>query len=161
MGSAGRPPNTEKPMRCYLIQSTQVRVLPAAPDVVPPDGIVLHSIKELDVRRFPLPRLIKLWNGLPGISPVRRFTDRAAGLKRFWAALEKLPLSNSQRNSKQALLIELLRRPEGAGMEELSSCTGWQHHSIRGVLSGVLRKKLGLKVISAKDGNGRVYRIVA
>jgi len=70
-------------------------------------------------------------------------------------------VSTARSNSKQARLIALLQRPQGASVEELMESTGWQQHSVRGALSGVLRKKLGLNVVSVKDGNGRVYRIAA
>jgi Protein of unknown function (DUF3489) len=63
--------------------------------------------------------------------------------------------------TKQALLITMLRRAEGATMPEIIAATGWQAHSARGALSGALGKKLGLEVVSAKDdARGRVYRIV-
>ncbi|MDM7933676.1 DUF3489 domain-containing protein [Tabrizicola sp.] len=62
--------------------------------------------------------------------------------------------------TKQALLITMLRRAEGATMQEIVAATGWQAHSARGALSGALGKKLGLVVVSAKeDARGRVYRI--
>jgi hypothetical protein len=62
--------------------------------------------------------------------------------------------------TKQALLIEMLRAPTGATMEEIISATGWQAHSARGAMSGALGKKLGLVVSSAKENErGRVYRI--
>ena len=48
--------------------------------------------------------------------------------------------------TKQALMIELLRRPEGATIEQIAKATGWQHHTIRGAISGALKKKLGLIV---------------
>ncbi len=62
--------------------------------------------------------------------------------------------------TKQAMLIELLQRPEGATMAEIVEATGWQAHTARGAMSGTLGKKLGLVVTSEKeDGKGRVYRI--
>lgn len=61
---------------------------------------------------------------------------------------------------KQAAIIALLRRPEGASIEQLTVATGWQRHSIRGAVSGVLKRKLGLVIDSALDEErGRVYRI--
>jgi hypothetical protein len=48
--------------------------------------------------------------------------------------------------TKQGLMIELLKRPEGATVEQIAAATGWQHHTIRGAISGALRKKLGLTV---------------
>ncbi|KPP82406.1 MAG: Protein of unknown function (DUF3489) [Rhodobacteraceae bacterium HLUCCO07] len=62
--------------------------------------------------------------------------------------------------TKQAQIIALLQRPEGASIGEIVEATGWQAHSARGMISGALKKKLGLVVTSAKiDERGRVYRI--
>ncbi len=64
--------------------------------------------------------------------------------------------------TKQALLIDLLKRKKGATIEEIVAATGWQPHSVRGAISGTLKKKLGLMVTSEKPGDGpRRYRIVA
>jgi predicted ArsR family transcriptional regulator len=66
----------------------------------------------------------------------------------------------ARRGSKQALLIDLLKRKSGATIDELVKATGWQAHSVRGAISGALKNKLGLAVASEKvDGRGRVYRI--
>ncbi len=62
--------------------------------------------------------------------------------------------------SKQAQLIEMLKRPEGATIDEIVKALDWQAHTVRGAMSGALKKKLGLKVGSEKvDGRGRVYRV--
>ena len=148
-------------MRCYLIRDTHVTVFAALPASVPADAVVVESVKSLDARRFPTPRLIAVWNELPGLSPVKRFKDRPSGLKRLWAALEALPISSSRTDSKQAKLISLMQRPEGASMDALMKATGWQRHSVRGLLSGTLRKKLGLTVSCNMDGDHRIYRIAA
>ena len=64
--------------------------------------------------------------------------------------------------TKQAMLIELLRAPDGATMDEIVAKTGWLAHTARGALSGALGKKLGLVVTSEKDATrGRVYRLPA
>jgi hypothetical protein len=60
---------------------------------------------------------------------------------------------------KLGVLVELLRRPEGATIEAMMAATGWQAHSVRGVISGALKKKLGLTVTSEKTDAGRTYRI--
>jgi hypothetical protein len=63
--------------------------------------------------------------------------------------------------TKQALLLDLLQRKQGATIAEAAKATGWQAHSVRGAISGTLKKKLGLTVDSTKvDKRGRVYRIV-
>ncbi|WP_366915013.1 DUF3489 domain-containing protein [Antarcticimicrobium sp.] len=64
------------------------------------------------------------------------------------------------RQTKQQIMIDLLRRPEGAGIEEITAATGWQSHTVRGAMSGALKKKLGLDITSEKiEERGRVYRI--
>ncbi len=63
--------------------------------------------------------------------------------------------------TKQALLIDLLKRKTGATIADLVHATGWQPHSVRGAISGTLKKKLGLTVTSEPiEKRGRVYRIV-
>jgi hypothetical protein len=52
-----------------------------------------------------------------------------------------------------------LRAPGGATIESMARAAGWQPHSVRGFLAGVVRKKLGLTLVSAAGENGRIYRI--
>lgn len=62
--------------------------------------------------------------------------------------------------SKQARLIEMLRRPEGATIDEIVKALEWKAHTVRGALSSALKKKLGLTIESEKvDDRGRVYQI--
>ena len=64
-------------------------------------------------------------------------------------------------DSKQARLIEMLKRSEGASVAEIVAAFGWQPHTVRGAIAGALKKKLGLNVTSGKEEErGRVYRIV-
>ena len=71
------------------------------------------------------------------------------------------PFPSVRPGTKQALLIDLLKRKRGATIPEVIEATGWQAHSVRGAISGALKKKLGLTVTSEPDKNrGRVYRIV-
>ena len=65
----------------------------------------------------------------------------------------------ARRESKQALIIAMLRAPTGATIEAISRAANWQPHSVRGFLAGVVRKKLGLTLVSADGKNGRVYQI--
>jgi hypothetical protein len=63
---------------------------------------------------------------------------------------------------KKAIVQDLVGRPEGATLSELMKETGWQAHSVRGFLSGTLKKKMGLPIHSAKSPDGaRTYRIVS
>ncbi len=62
-------------------------------------------------------------------------------------------------DTKQAKLVAMLQRPEGASLDEIVAATGWQAHTVRGAIAGALKKKLGLTVTSEKvAGRGRVYR---
>ena len=67
----------------------------------------------------------------------------------------------SRDDSKQARVIEMLRRRQGATVATIMKATGWQPHSVRGFFAGVVRNKLGLTLVSEKTGEQRVYRIVA
>jgi hypothetical protein len=76
---------------------------------------------------------------------------------------KKIPDTKSKMRgeSKQTTLIKLLARPGGATIDEMAKATGWQRHSIRGMMSGVLKKRLGLSIASEKEERGRIYHIAA
>ncbi len=62
--------------------------------------------------------------------------------------------------TKQAMLIEMLEAPGGATIAEIAKATNWQPHTIRGAISGALKKRLGLNITSEKiEGRGRTYKI--
>ena len=67
-----------------------------------------------------------------------------------------------EQGSKTAACLALLRQAEGTSLQELMAATGWQAHSVRGFLSGTVRKKLGLALMSTTGGGGvRRYQIKA
>ena len=76
------------------------------------------------------------------------------------ASREPSPAAAAPRQSKQATVIALLSRPEGVTVAEVVAATGWQPHTVRGLFSGTLKKKLGLQLGSVPADRGRVYRIV-
>ena len=70
--------------------------------------------------------------------------------------------AKARTGTKQALMIEMLRRPEGATVDQIMDATGWQRHTVRGAFAGALKKKLRLAVTSEKvEGGARVYRVEA
>jgi Protein of unknown function (DUF3489) len=97
-----------------------------------------------------------------------RMTGRATSVPE--PAGEQSPKPTPRAGTKQALMIELLKRPEGATVEQIAAATGWQHHTIRGAISGALKKKLRLTVEATRTrevgpektgakGSSTVYRI--
>jgi len=98
----------------------------------------------------------------------RRAKAKAKAAKPGKAAPAEKPTPRT--GTKQALMIDLLKRPEGATVEQIAAATGWQHHTIRGAISGALKKKLGLTVEATRTrevgpnrtgakGSTTVYRI--
>jgi hypothetical protein len=78
------------------------------------------------------------------------------------APVEPAPVPNPRPATKLAQVLALLQRENGATIAELAEATGWQAHTVRGALSGVIAKKMGHAVTSEKtEGRGRVYRIGA
>src|ERR1700694_2127163 len=69
------------------------------------------------------------------------------------------PKSATRPDTKHARIIAMLRTPAGATIAAITTVTDWQQHSVRGFLAGVVRKKLGLNLISEQTEKGRVYRI--
>jgi hypothetical protein len=68
----------------------------------------------------------------------------------------------AERGTKTAKILALLKRPGGASLQQLRKVTGWQAHSVRGFLSGTLKKKMGLRGTSTKLQDGeRTYRIIS
>ncbi len=67
---------------------------------------------------------------------------------------------HTRENSKQADVIRMLQRPDGATINQICAATGWQAHTVRGTFAGAFKKKLGLTIVSDKPQDGeRVYRI--
>jgi len=71
------------------------------------------------------------------------------------------PKSSARSGTKRDRIIAMLRTSAGATIASLVTATEWQQHSVRGFLAGVVRKKLGLNLVSDQTDKGRVYRIRA
>ena len=69
------------------------------------------------------------------------------------------PKTSMRPDSKHARILAMLRTPAGATVAAIMTATEWQQHSVRGFLAGVVRKKLGLNLVSESTDKGRVYRI--
>ena len=120
------------------------------------------------------------------LKPVKKFTDRKTAVTRIWKAIQALtptpapqaaPVApktaktpkdatatdvppKTREGSKKAIVLDLLKRADGATLKDIMSATGWQAHSVRGFISGSLGKKMGLTVESFKRPDGtRAYRI--
>jgi hypothetical protein len=133
---------------------------------------------------WPGARLIEIWNSLPGVEPVERFTSRKVAVQRIWKAIQQLQPSGGahgrtarakkgstnqqasrkarlavRENSKTARVLALLRQPAGASLKAIMRATGWQAHTVRGFISGQLGKRMRLRVLSFERGGERLYAI--
>lgn len=120
-------------------------------------------------QNVPLSRLVAIWNNLRNVQRISKFENRTIALDRIWRALtQPQPIRTVQHwgasrkvagKSKTDVMLDLLRRPDGATLKELQKATRWQAHSVRGFISGNISKRLGLAVRSFKRDGIRVYAI--
>src|ERR1700729_2257708 len=152
-------------MRVYIIGNDGITLCRTAPAAVNNGEIAVASNEELHAAQLSGKRLLTLWNALPGVEKRKKVGDRGALIDQLWSAIEALPdpdqQSETKPRSKQEAVIAMLQRPEGATVDEVASVMGWQRHTVRGLFSGTLKKKLGLNLASATEERGRVYRIAA
>ena len=154
-------------MTAYIVRGHLVTAVAAAPATLLENESLIGSAEEIEASSLTRAELAEIWNALPGKNQISRFENRKAAARRLWAAFQDLPLPSEvatvaagpRPGSKQAKVIDLLTRPEGATVAEVMDATGWQPHTVRGMFSGALKKKHRLTVISAKEDRGRVYRI--
>ena len=89
---------------------------------------------------------------------------RAAQKARIAASTRKMPVGSPRAQitstGKISTLLALMHRPGGASIADLMKAAGWQAHSVRGAISGAIKKKLGLSVVSERVDGVRLYRIV-
>ena len=160
----------------------RIRVIEKTGAADKPEGsFSFRSKKELEelAKRWPIARLVSVWNGMAGAPPVRKFASRQIATARIWEAIQKLaPVPSTQgvkrkkapaaqsdhtgergRGSKKDDVIALLSAGEGVTLLQLMAATGWQKHSVRGFLS-TLKNKKKLNVSSSKNAAGeRVYSL--
>jgi len=151
---------------------------------LPAGAIRFRSEREFSrlAASWPASRLVAIWNRLPASKPVCRFTDRKTAIRRIWRAIQSLsPASRRQpaqgrekshrpgsgaiqkasvrQRTKTDRIIDLLRQPSGATLQDIMAASDWQAHSVRGFISGQLRNRMGLRVKSIERNGGRVYAI--
>jgi Protein of unknown function (DUF3489) len=139
---------------------------------IPEGATPFTSAKELLrlAADWPAERLVEIWNSIPGVKAVTRFTNRKAGTGRIWKAIQGLAAAaetkpaaepaSAREGSKKAEVLELLRRKGGCTLAEIMKTTDWQAHTVRGFISGTLGKKMGLTVASTKSDTGeRTYSV--
>ena len=150
-------------MRIYVIGNDGITLCREPLATVTEGEIAVTSKEELQAAPLSSKRLLALWNALPGVQKRKKLGDRTALIDQLWSAIEALPdpepQPDAKQRSKQDEVIAMLRRPEGATVDEVASAMGWQRHTVRGLFSGTLKKKHGLTLDSAQEERGRVYRI--
>jgi hypothetical protein len=159
----------EDTMMLYVIRGDSVTAHASPPAIISEGERVVQSIADIEASGLSKAKLTAIWNALPGATKLAKFKDRKVAAQRLWAAFAELPVDpervagspTPRAGSKQAQVIDLFRRAEGATVAEVIAATGWQPPTVRGIVSGTLKKKLGLTVTSAKEERGRVYRIAA
>ncbi len=98
----------------------------------------------------------------PKAQTAKRATVRKPAKAARRSATSRKADSLARNGTKQALLVGMLQRPNGATIEQMTAKTGWQPHSVRGFLAGTVKKKLGLPLISERSDDGpRRYRVEA
>src|SRR3982074_2326041 len=113
-------------MRIYIIGNDGITLCREPPAAVKEGEIVVTSNEELHAARLSGKRLLALWNALPDVEKRRKVGDRGALIDQLWSVIEALPEPHpgAKRPSKQDEVIAMLRRPEGATVDEVVSATG-------------------------------------
>jgi hypothetical protein len=95
----------------------------------------------------------------PAKKPSLASPTRAPAATAAPKATSEPKIKKTDPGSKQSRVIALLSSPDGTTIAAMMKATGWQQHSVRGFLAGVVRKKLKLKLNSKKIDGNRVYRV--
>src|SRR5258707_5299218 len=140
-------------MTTFSIDSENVITRYDSAAEVPDAAVVFATEEQVNAlaQHWPGARLVDVWNGIPGVEPVRKFTSRTVAARRIWAALQPVGSENpakepSKRGSKKGPaakpagtktehVIALLRRANSATLHALMPATVCQAHNIRGFIS--------------------------
>jgi hypothetical protein len=172
----GTPRGDNQPPLCITCAGLEaIGVEPEGEDHVPTDATEAEAAATEDTGTTPVDSVQAVVapdaaTGAVGPANPTKKNKPAKGKARATMAVpaEKRTLRSG---TKQALMVNLLMRPEGATIEQIAKATGWQRHTIRGAISGALKKKLGLTVEATRTreigpnksgakGSNTVYRIV-
>jgi hypothetical protein len=179
-------------MAIYTIDDYNIMTMHSAVPADGSAGVRFDTTKELAkaTADWPVSWLAEIWNELSidGLKPVKKFKNRKTAVARIWAAIQNLaPLpaphgaaraiqgANSRKRpqptddahagregSKKAIILAMLKNPDGATLKRLMAATGRQPHTVRGFISGAVGKQRGLRVESTRTEAGeRRYRILA
>ena len=176
-------------MRIFAIDADNTIAVFTSAEKPPPKGRAARFTNQKQyaalAAHWPSRRLVEIWNHLPGVRKVAKFTDRQTGVRRIWRAIERLEAhvgahaatggdktgsrgkvasaseqpAVARTDTKAARVIALLKQPAGATLKAIMALTGWQSHTVRGFITAHVRKKMNYRVQSFKRGGERVYRI--
>jgi hypothetical protein len=118
-------PKQEDTMTLDIICGNTVTAYASPPVRASEDELRVRSAKEIEASRLTNAQMAAIWNALPGTTPVAKFKDRNRAVQRLWAAFSQLPVTSAPADgsagrhagSKQARVIGLLQRPEGATID--------------------------------------------
>jgi len=187
-GTRGMDGRVKKTMRIFTIDAGNTIVVSTSTERGSKSGAARFTNEKQSAAlaaHWPSGRLVEIWNNLPGVRKIAKFTDRQTGVSRIWRALERREAhvgahaasggdrtdsrgkaaSRSEQpfvartDTKAARVIALLKQPAGATLKAIMALTGWQSHSVRGFITAHVRQKLNCRVQSFKRGGERVYRI--
>ena len=128
---------------------------------------MISTAEALETALAPVPEAPKAAKKASAAKPARNVAPKKAKSSKKASPAKKAPkgakkATGARDGSKAAKVLDLLKRPGGATAKELMKATGWQPHSVRGFLSGTVRKKMGLTVTSTKGEDGeRTYSVKA
>jgi len=176
-------------MKTFTVNpANHVRAYASNDEALMPDGGVKFASEKKFMAlamHWPSGRLVEIWNKLPGVETVRKFTDRKTAVRRIWRAIQELEPAGAEQaltgarkkpgqgkatsgaehpavgrdSTKTERIIALLKQPSGATVKAIMAVTGWQPHSVRGFISAQLSKRMGFGIKSFKRDGERVYRI--
>ena len=151
-------------MTLYIVRGDRVAAHASAPARASAAEFASRSANELEASALSNAQLAALLECAAGdVRRSRSSRTAKTAVRYLWVRFGQLPgrfgieaggAAGPRAGSKQAQVIDLLQRPDGATVDELATAMGWQRHTVRGLITGALKKKLGLDVVSEKTDRG-------